>query len=406
MSTAITRQRDNMHNVLLVSINYPDMYHAWAQWNRNANLAISKLPGIRTEIVVPRPISLPIRYLPYSEMCRLPASRQSEEGLVHYPRFLYMVPKKLFYGMTGDLYGYSISRYVYRRVPKKDLVHCHHIYPDAYGMRSLCEKWKAPLIGDIHGDTFFTDYGSDTGLGRRLRGTLHSCSKIVCVSRHIRELALEAGVDDEKLAFVPLGIDTERFKPRDKESIRREFGIKESRVVLYVGQLLKKKGLYDLLEAISLLRDTDDCRFVFVGNGPESEGLKRSARQLGIEGRVLFTGQQLGEDLSKWYSLADVFVLPSWTEGRPTVINEAMASGCAVVATDVSGIPEQVKDGYNGLLVRMKDPAMLAEKLACLLASGEKIAAMGQNSRKRIIEEGWTWEGYAAKIGRLYESVL
>jgi teichuronic acid biosynthesis glycosyltransferase TuaC len=395
-----------MYNVLLVSINYPDRYHAWAQWNRNANLAISKLPDIRTEIVVPRPISLPVKFLPYSEMCRLPAMQQCEEGLVHYPRFLYMVPKKLMYGVTGDLYGHSISRYVYRQIPKKDLVHCHHIFPDAYGMLSLCEKWKAPLVGDIHGDSFFTDLASDRGLGLRLSRTLRACSKIVCISHHIRELALEAGVDDKKLAYIPLGIDTGRFMPGDRERIRRELGIKEHRVVLYVGQLLKKKGVYDLLEAISLLGDREDCKFVFVGSGPEAEGLRRSARRLGIEGKVIFTGQVLGDTLRKWYSLADIFVLPSWTEGRPTVINEAMASGCAIVATDVSGIPEQVKEGYNGLLVQMKDPAMLAEKLSGLLESSEQMASMGQNSRKRIVEEGWTWEGYAGRIDRLYASIL
>lgn len=395
-----------MYDILLVSINYPDIYHAWAQWNRNANLAISKLPDVRVEIVVPRPLSLPIKYLPYSEMCRLPTMRQSEEGLVHYPRFPYLVPKKLLYGVTGDLYGYCVSRYVYGHISKKDLVHCHHIYPDAYGMLGLCEKWRVPLVGDIHGDSFFTDYGGDNGLGRRIRRAVHACSKIVCVSRHIHESALGAGVDDSKLAFVPLGIDTGRFRPRDREVIRREMGVKEHRIVLYVGQLLRKKGLYDLLEAISLLTDRDDCMFVIIGSGPEEEGLKRRARRLGIEGQVRFEGQRLGEALSKWYSLADVFVLPSWTEGRPTVIYEAMASGCAVVATDVSGIPEQVKDGYSGLLVRPKDPAMLAEKLALILGSDEKMAGMGQNGRKRIIEEDWTWEGYARKIDRVYASVL
>jgi hypothetical protein len=397
---------ENMHNVLLVSINYPDKYHAWAQWNRNANLAISKLPDLEAEIVVPRPLSLPIKYLPYSEMCSLPAMQKGEEGLVHYPRFLYMVPKKLFYSLTGDLYGYSIPRYAYGHISKKDLVHCHHIFPDTYGMLGLSEKWEAPLIGDIHGDAFFTDYASHTGLGRRIQKTVKACSRIVCVSRHIRELALQAGVDDAKLAFVPLGIDIDRFRPRDKEPIRCELGVKERRVILYVGQLQRKKGLYDLLEAISLLSDREDCLFVIIGKGPEEEGLKRSAKRLGIERSVRFEGQQLGEALSKWYSLADVFVLPSWMEGRPTVIYEAMASGCAVIATDVSGIPEQVKDGHTGLLVRPKDPAMLAEKLTVLLDSGGRMARMGQNGRNRTIEEDWTWEGYARKIGQLYASVI
>ena len=106
------------------------------------------------------------------------------------------------------------------------------------------------------------------------------------------------------------------------------------------------------------------------------------------------------------YAVADIFVLPSLSEGRPTVINEAMACGCAIVASDISGIPEQVTDGYNGFLVPPRDPAALSEKIACLAESESEIARMGRNSRQKLLDEGVTWERYADRVTGVYRQAL
>ena len=76
-----------------------------------------------------------------------------------------------------------------------------------------------------------------------------------------------------------------------------------------------------------------------------------------------------------------------------------------IISTNVSGIPEQVKDGYNGFLVEPKDSNMLTEKITCLLNNEDEMIKMGKNSRKRIIEKDWTWEGYARKVKKVYDSV-
>jgi glycosyltransferase involved in cell wall biosynthesis len=272
-------------------------------------------------------------------------------------------------------------------------------------MMDVCKKWNAPMVVDIHGDAFFEYMSNRSGPGSRVRATLKFCRKIVCISENIRMLALKAGLEEDKLAFVPLGVDVDRFKPRNKGEIRRELAVSETNTVLYVGQLSRKKGVFDLLQAISLIKARGDTRFVIVGDGPEKNRLLRLSKNLGLEGCITFTGPLRGDKLLKWYSLADVFVLPSLSEGRPMVIYEAMASGCAIVGTRISGLPEQVKDNYNGFLVEPADPAMLAEKIERLINDPEEAARMGKNSRSRVFEERLTWGDYADKVKSLYRSL-
>jgi len=399
-----------MMKILSVSANYPDEYHLWAPWNKRANLAISKLANVEIEVVSPRPYSLPFKFFPYHNMCKIPLREKEEEGMVHYPRFFYLVPKRFFYGITGNFYRSSVSKYVFQNITKPDLVHSHHVYPDGYGMISICKKWGIPLVVDIHGDSLFTRWLNHRILNKKVMKTLNFSGKIICISKNIYSLSRKIGLDEEKLEYIPLGVDIDKFKPRSKDKIREEFSVKENHIILFVGNLNSKKGVYYLLEAfshvLSKINQKNFVRLVIVGDGPDKKGLLHKSQMLGIKNSITFTGILTGETLWKWYSLSDIFILPSLTEGKPTVINEAMASECAIIATQVGGIPEQVRDGYNGFLVEPKNPDILAKKIIYLLDNENEIIRMGKNSRKRIIEKGWTWEGYAEKVIRVYKDVL
>jgi len=333
-------------NVLLISSNYPDVFHLWAPWNKRANLAISKINSVKIEVVAPRPLSLPFKFFPYSEMGKVPLVESAEEGIVHYPRFLYPLPKQIFYPFTGDFYRYSVSKYVLKNLEKQDLIHSHHVYPDAYGIISICKKWHIPLIVDIHGDAMFTTKLNQKVFRKKYIETLNFSSKIICISKNIYSLARKNKLDEGKLEIIPLGVDIDKFKPRNKEKIREEFEIKERIIALFVGQLIKRKDVGTLLKAVSKLDDVcrKEIKVVIIGSGPDANNLFYLINELDIADIVTLIGQVPEEELLKWYSIADIFVLPSLSEGRPTVINEAMASECAIVAADVSGIPEQIID--------------------------------------------------------------
>jgi len=396
-----------MLKVLLANMHYPDKYNLWAPWNKLANIAIARTEAVEPEILVPRPYALPFKFFPHHEMCYLPARENGIEGKIHYPRFPYLLPKKYFYAASFDFYRQFVGKYVSRNIEKKDLVHAHFVFMDGYGMIRMSKKWGVPLVVDVHGDSIFTHMVHDRLVGKKMTETLQYASKVVCISRNLCALAKDFGLDESKIEYVPLGIDICRYRPEEQDRVKDERGLQGKIVILYVGQLIGRKGVGHLLKALALVDPVllDKCRTVIVGKGPERERLEWLAGKLGLSGHVRFTGKVSDADLLDWYAAADIFVLPSLSEGRPTVINEAMAGECAVIASDVSGIPEQVTDGCNGFLVPPADPVALAQKIAYLLENENTIGVMGRNGRNKIIDEKITWEGYAERMVRIYGQV-
>ena len=203
------------------------------------------------------------------------------------------------------------------------------------------------------------------------------------------------------MAVVPLGVSLERFDLEKKMEIKRAKGMEKHKIILFVGQLTEKKGLKTLIKASEIILEKyeNKVKFILVG-----DGIFR--KQIAKKKNIIAMGNLNPGELTNWFVVADIFILPSLAEGRPTVIYEAMASECAVVATNVGGIPEQVKNGYNGFLVDPKKPNMLAEKIIYLLDNENEMISMGKNGRKRIIKEGWTVEEYAKKVIDIYKKLL
>ena len=134
--------------------------------------------------------------------------------------------------------------------------------------------------------------------------------------------------------------------------------------------------------------------------------LQKLSKELNIQEIVTFKGELRGKELENWYSVADLFILPSLTEGKPVVIYEAMSSECAVIATNVGGIPDQVKDNHTGFLLEPGDIDDLTNKIKYLLENEDVMKKMGEEGRKLVIKEGWTWEGYAERISNLYREIF
>lgn len=395
----------NELKVLLASANYPNKYYNWAPWNKEANIAISKLANVKTEVFAPLPHSLPFKFVPYHQLAEIPLKENSVEGVIHRPRFWYLLPKKIFYGFEGSFYRRSVNEYVPKNVEKPDLVHCHHVYPDGYGFIDTCKKLDVPLVVDVHSPRLFDYLNQD--IGKKVSDTLNFADKIICISEEIVNLAKKFDIKEEKIEFIPLGVDIDRFKEINKDLIREKFNIGHKKVLLFVGNLNKMKGIEFLIKAIYMLKDNHkkDLKLIIVGEGPEKQNLINLSENLGIKNIIKFWGVAKGPILQELYSLADIFILPSLSEGRPVVIYEAMASNCAIISTNVGGSSEQVKDGYNGLLVEPKNIDQLTVRINYLLENENLIGKMGENGRKRIAEEGWTWNVYAKKLGKLYEEL-
>ena len=170
--------------------------------------------------------------------------------------------------------------------------------------------------------------------------------------------------------------------------------------VLYVGELIKLKGVDHLLAALQrVYREYSQVRVTIIGDGDCRTELGRMAEEMDIADCVEFTGFLKPEKVKEHMLKSDVLVLPSMTEGLPRVIIEAMAVGLPVIATDVGSVKELVKDGENGFLVQPMDVDALTKALLNLAGNRERAKKMGLNSQRLIQEAGdlYTMEGYARR---------
>jgi glycosyltransferase involved in cell wall biosynthesis len=155
-------------------------------------------------------------------------------------------------------------------------------------------------------------------------------------------------------------------------------------MLLCVGRLSPEKGHPDLIDAIRQLDEVPAFHLVIVGEGPEHRALERKIEKLELGKFVTLAGQQ--NDLNAYYSAADIFVLPSHSEGSPNVLLEAMAAAIPVVATRVGGVPEIATDGRTSLLVPSKNPRAIAEALKRLLNDRQLRRELGQTAVQRAAQ--------------------
>ena len=191
---------------------------------------------------------------------------------------------------------------------------------------------------------------------------------------------------------IPNGVDTARFSPATASE-------RACCELLFVGRLAAQKGVDVLLRALAEIPGA--WRLRIAGDGPERERLTAISASLGLAERVEFLGWAQRDELPALYRSADIFVFPSYDEGMPNVVLEALASGLPIVATRIAGTEQLVQHGTNGLLVPPGEPAAFAAQLRPIIADSAKRRAMGQNSRTLAVEQ-FSWARSAAAYERLF----
>jgi glycosyltransferase involved in cell wall biosynthesis len=232
----------------------------------------------------------------------------------------------------------------------------------------------------VHGPTEFFELSEN-----RLQEKARRAAMVVCISNFARSQLMSVTDYDEwdKLRIVHCGIDPGVFAPVARE--RREG---EPLRILCVGRLVAVKGQAILLDAIAELRARGvDGHLTLVGDGPSRRALERQVATLGLGERVTFAGPVGDDQMPGFYARADVFCLPTFAEGLPIVLMEAMATELPVVTTPVAGIPELVEDRVTGRLVPPSDAGQLADALEELASDPELSRRLGAAGRARVLEE-------------------
>jgi len=231
--------------------------------------------------------------------------------------------------------------------------------------------------------------------------------KVVLLSQSLISTVEKLKIDKAKIAIIPSGVDSSRFdreRPEVKEKaslLRDEFQISDEIVIGYTGRLFPAKGLAYLFSAVKMIQDKNpNIALLVVGDGAQRSELEMMAKDLNI--RTIFAGWQ--RDTPPYYSLMDIFVLPSLFEGLPNVILEAMAMKTAVVATNVGGNPDVLSNGENGFLVPARNSSKLASALQTLIEDSDLRNRMGANNRRKV-EKNFQWSKTVEKVERVYREI-
>lgn len=227
-----------------------------------------------------------------------------------------------------------------------------------------------------------------------VRATLRLADAILVLSR--AELPEYRGIAN--VIHLPNGIDCSPYLRYNRSLPAAGAPLR----LVYIGRLAPGKGIDEALEALSLLRGK--ARLVLAGSGPDEAAFKLRARELGLGERVHFAGPAFGEDKARLLSRSDVLLLPSYSEGLPYALLEAMAAGVVPVVTPVGAIPEVVQDGVHGRIVPVRDAQALARAVAALGADRAQLARMSAACRRRIAA-GYSIERLAGELAGVYGRV-
>ena len=364
--------------------------------------------GIDVTVISPKPFVLPLSAFPYHNFFKLPRIEHTEKYDLHYPRYIYAVPKKYFYPITGMSYSHFVFKYATKNIkPEPDLIHAHFSYPDGYGMMKLAKKWRVPLVISALGTIERKVAYEGTYTSKQIIEAMNFADKILSVSEDLKLHIVNLGINEEKVHVVPNGVDTKKFKPAGKARARNLLNLPQDKnIVLFVGALRKIKGVDYLIEAAENFVDPNTDLFMVGRDDGLRKNLEKRAHELKIADYIKFTGPVNHDDIPLWISASDILVLPSLSEGRPNVVLEALACEVPVVATNVGGIPELMVDGETGYLVPAKSPRELSRKINKLLEDKNRRENMGKLGRKSIIQKGLTWEAHAKMTVDIYSDLL
>jgi glycosyltransferase involved in cell wall biosynthesis len=289
--------------------------------------------------------------------------------------------------LSAGLYAASVAREVLARRGRVDVVLGTWAYPDGCAAVLLARALRLPVVVKLHGSDLNV-VARLAGPRAQLRALLPRADRVVAVSRALAEEAAALGVAPDRIRLVRNGVDTDRFAPADREAARAELGLpRERRVLLYVGHLKESKGVLDLAAAYrELAAARKGADLVIVGEGDARGRLEASGPGMRL------VGARPHEEVPRWMAAADVVVLPSWNEGTPNAVIEALACGRRVVATAVGGVPDLVTSPLVGELVPPHQPAALAAALARALDqpySAEEVASAARSG---------SWADSAARL--------
>lgn len=289
---------------------------------------------------------------------------------------------------------------------KPDIVHIHSSFGPSFYRKMpfiYMASWaKIPIINHIHGADFDEFYVKASENKReKIRKVYSKCSLLVALSEEWKE-RLSQIVPSEKAVVI------ENYSTLHEDALKERMERNCNNTVLFLGELGKRKGCYDIPSVIKMVKESiPNVRFVLAGAGSEADekNIKQLIEDKGVRNNTVFPGWVRGEEKDILLRDADVFFLPSYNEGMPMSVLDAMGYGLPIVSTNVGGIPKIVHDGENGYCCEAGDVANLSTGIIDLLTNGKKREAAIKESIK-IVKNGYSLDAHLTLLEAVFERVI
>ena len=283
-----------------------------------------------------------------------------------------------------------------RREYPFDLIDAHFAFPEGIAAALISKALGCPFVVTLRGNEPLHCKGALTR--RMTQWMLRRAARVIAVSDDLRDFAVRLGADASTTRVIPNGVDASLFYPRDRAQSRHLQALPPgAKTVLSAGYLIERKGHHRIMQALhDVSAQTGPVHLLIAGGlgreGDYSDKLRSLRDRLGMQSTVHFLGTVAPDELAELMSAVDAFCLATTREGWPNVVNEALACGAPVVATDVGGVRTMLSNPECGIMVPVDDPVALRDALASALVRTWDRAKIAAHGRSR------SWEQVAADV--------
>jgi glycosyltransferase involved in cell wall biosynthesis len=305
------------------------------------------------------------------------------------------------------IHGIFVNKVLKSLESNIDLVHIHTpLSPFVKTSLPIITTVHTPMLTDYRQVEIKSIYSLLSKISARFisypleKKLIQSSDVITTVTKSVAQELKEFYFDSKSINVVENGVDEKIFYPKKEKSE------KNIKYAMFVGRIDREKGLFDLVECGRYIcKERPELYFIIAGKGRDLNKLIKKIKNAGLQDRFIFLGQVNKDNLVKLYQNATLFILPSYHEGLPSVVLEAMSCSLPVIVTDVRGNRDLITQGENGIIIPPKEPKKIAEAINMLLGDKKLRQYLGENARNTIIKN-YTWDIIANKMLNYYESLI
>ncbi|MDO3659842.1 glycosyltransferase family 4 protein [Bacillus sp. C28GYM-DRY-1] len=386
--------------VLWITSVYPSSQKPGEGVFHETQVQALQMQGVDVTVICPSPVNpAPLRLLKkkYRQVQTVPEYEERKGIPVYRPPYT-ALPGQLKWAQPHPRIAKSVLRVIEKEGLTPNLIHAHFAMPSGGAAAIVSQRLKVPYVLTLHGSDVNIYPHYSKGAFRAFETAVHAAAKVLAVSEALKVKTKE--MTDTESLVLPIGVNQNQFQKPSASTLelREKLGLpKDKKLLTFVGRLVKGKGVAELAEAVRQLDDS--YRAVFIGDGPE----KQNIRQIAGEKAVL-TGQVANHEISEYLAASDLLVLPSYSEGMPTVVIEALVLKLPVLCTAVGGVPS-LFGKHEHLLIKPRSVSSITEAVKGYL-EGENWQEVITEELYQTVQEDYDAFQNASKLLNVYEGVV